>query len=228
MLILPIILWWADAPLRFAIGRSRVIVSIISVTALLTSSSFNQTAFAEDWFSGADSIASTPLIPTNGSWTVKSQTESDANLLREGTEIPAMDGRVIKLGRRWAFISMADETAHAEAGALTRNRLGRSSNDGLVAKPFFGKIRLVNTSPHSNKKAKVKFGSKEETASTNPKDGPAEKRSWILVENLMLQRVVEAIRADNNDDRWTLSGKVIEFFGENRMVIQTAQRSNAE
>tara|TARA_R110002111_G_scaffold100750_3_gene156047 strand:- start:799 stop:1032 length:234 start_codon:yes stop_codon:yes gene_type:complete len=50
----------------------------------------------------------------------------------------------------------------------------------------------------------------------------------ILAENLMLQRIVESIRSDVTDSRWVLSGKVTEFFGENRMVISTAQRSNAE
>ena len=50
----------------------------------------------------------------------------------------------------------------------------------------------------------------------------------VLAENLMLQRVVDAVRNDSADDHWILSGVVTEFFGRNRMVIKTAQRSNAE
>lgn len=50
----------------------------------------------------------------------------------------------------------------------------------------------------------------------------------VLAENLMLQRIVDSIRDDAADDRWIISGVVTEFFGENRMVIKTAQRSNAE
>ena len=41
----------------------------------------------------------------------------------------------------------------------------------------------------------------------------------------MLQRIVEAIREDADDDRWTVSGQVSEFFDQNRLIIRTAQRS---
>ena len=50
----------------------------------------------------------------------------------------------------------------------------------------------------------------------------------VLIENLMLQRIAESVRSDNSDDRWILTGTMTEYFGENRMVIETAQRSNAE
>ena len=56
---------------------------------------------------------------------------------------------------------------------------------------------------------------------------PAGEVAHILVtENLMLQRIVEAIRADATDDRWMVSGEVSEFFNENRLTIRTAQRAN--
>ncbi len=43
----------------------------------------------------------------------------------------------------------------------------------------------------------------------------------------MLQRIVEATRADANDDRWEVSGEILEFFEQNRLLIRTIQRANA-
>lgn len=48
-----------------------------------------------------------------------------------------------------------------------------------------------------------------------------------LVENLVLQRMINAIRADSNDHTWTITAKVTEFFDENRLLLLTAQRANA-
>ncbi|WP_197171120.1 hypothetical protein [Novipirellula aureliae] len=49
----------------------------------------------------------------------------------------------------------------------------------------------------------------------------------ILVENLVLQRMINAIRADSNDHTWTITAKVTEFFDENRLLLLTAQRANS-
>lgn len=51
---------------------------------------------------------------------------------------------------------------------------------------------------------------------------------FVLVENLSLQRIVEAIQADPSDDRWIITGTVNEYFGSNGLTIQTAQRSNSK
>ena len=48
----------------------------------------------------------------------------------------------------------------------------------------------------------------------------------LMVENLLLQRVVEAIRDDTIADRWSVTGRVTEFFGENRLILQTARRAD--
>jgi hypothetical protein len=63
-----------------------------------------------------------------------------------------------------------------------------------------------------------------QAAGGEPAAEPSTAR-FVLVENLMLQRIVEAIRADSRDNSWLLSGEVTEFFQENRLLIRTAQRA---
>ena len=50
----------------------------------------------------------------------------------------------------------------------------------------------------------------------------------LLAENLMLQRIVQAIREDELDNLWQLTGHVTEYFGQNRLTILTAQRGQSK
>ena len=50
----------------------------------------------------------------------------------------------------------------------------------------------------------------------------------LIAENLMLQRIVEAIREDELDTSWEVTGKVTEYFDENRLTIITAQRAESK
>ena len=54
------------------------------------------------------------------------------------------------------------------------------------------------------------------------------ERIVLIAENLMLQRIVQAIREDELDSLWTVTGRVTEYFGENRLTILTAQRGQAK
>lgn len=63
-----------------------------------------------------------------------------------------------------------------------------------------------------------------------PERGSATGRSMrlprlMLSENLMLQRIVEAIRVDSGDDHWTITGRITEFFEENRLIVLSAKRA---
>ena len=49
----------------------------------------------------------------------------------------------------------------------------------------------------------------------------------LITENLMLQRIVQAIKEDELDRSWQITGRVTEYFGENRLTILTAQRAQA-
>jgi len=44
----------------------------------------------------------------------------------------------------------------------------------------------------------------------------------------MPQRIVEAIREDELDTSWEVTGKVTDYFDENRLAIITAQRAESK
>lgn len=52
-------------------------------------------------------------------------------------------------------------------------------------------------------------------------------RLMILCENQMLQRIVEASDAEDSHDRWQISGEILEYFNQNRLLIRTIQRASA-
>jgi len=101
----------------------------------------------------------------------KSKTE-ETQLLREGTRVPLTTGRIVMLGRRWAFVPVREEA------------------EGKSNSPPLSQI--------------------------------------ILQENLMLQRIAKAINTDASDDHWIITGEVTEFFSENRLMIQLAQRAGRQ
>jgi hypothetical protein len=57
--------------------------------------------------------------------------------------------------------------------------------------------------------------------------GNSSEHIVLITENLMLQRIVQAIREDELDSLWQVTGRVTEYFGENRLTILTAQRGQA-
>jgi hypothetical protein len=144
--------------------------------------------------------------------------------LREGTMIPPTAGRVVMLGRRWAFVPANQESAKPH-DLVDLEAPFRTSTVSFHSKPRPTRLGAAATTI---------FGSSDSSGATLIRnDGAVENDSasdlphLILVENLMLERIVEAIRADASDDRWLLSGEVTEFFTENRLLIRTAQRANS-
>jgi len=119
-------------------------------------------------------------------------------VLREGTVIPPTEGRVVMQGRRWVFIPNPASSQSGERGI--------EGSD--TAAP------------------------RAETVATGGANPQRHRLAWqvpqmMLTENLNLQRVAEAVAADDSDDQWILSGQVCEYFGQNCLTIRTAQRSNS-
>ena len=129
----------------------------------------------------------------------------DAPLLREGTRTPRVIGRFSLSGRRWSFLP--------EAGV---------SSSGLISSS--GSAEMTQ--------GQVVTTTSDQTLQYRVDDfEPAAQRPlppMIVAENLMLQRVVEAIRESGMEDRWVIRGEISEFFGENRLTLLTAQRAAAE
>ncbi len=85
--------------------------------------------------------------------------------------------------------------------------------------------RDAQTNKTTAQQAKVQSSDQSNSDGTDEVSA-ADEIQILVSENLMLQRIVEAIRADRNDNRWTITGRVTEFFEDNRLVLQTAQRAN--
>lgn len=154
--------------------------------------------------------------------------------LREGTAIPPTIGRVVNLGRRWAFIPLGEQL-HAQREYPTRartpdappaspaNRLGSSESRITLN-------RGVNLGWESDPTSQRKWTGDtlvRQTDGDAPDTFNARSQHIILCENQMLQRIVEATRADASDDRWEISGEMLEFFDQNRLLIRTIQRANS-
>lgn len=202
--------------MRIAAGRLAITLTIIAAIALSCGSQVT-TVIADDRYDRNKGQAT--FEPAGNE-------KHNAELLREGTLIPPTVGRIVMLGRRWAFIPA---------------RQVQKTDDDLVT---FGSDRAVASMVSFTRKprpTRLGAGSTSFSASADSKMGVTLVRTEtsngntfrtvlpqvLVVENLMLQRIAEAIRADGSDDRWTVSGEVMEYFNENQLLIRTAQRAGS-
>lgn len=234
MLLLPIILWWAKSPMRFSVGRSRQLICFVSLWAV-TAAAFPM---------ASQVIASEPVQSSNGAGG-----NLNAHVIREGTIVPPTSGRVVMLGRRWAFVPDESTLLHRQLkGELLSGKLDEKarsnpnlrrlvdvdratdqvSNKRGVAVKFDRINRMIGPVTMVNLPTRLASSRADRDASTDTKKDSSVEGQVILAENLMLQRIVSSLRNDVSDDRWVVSGTISEFFGENRMVISAAQRGNAE
>jgi hypothetical protein len=141
--------------------------------------------------------------------------------LREGTLIPPTPGRIALIGRRWAFIPAGPDADPSDPLAVTgifpETALPTAPGTDSAARPFG--FRPSGDRPTGGPTNPATAGNSHVGARGKPTG------QMLISENLMLQRIVEAIREDAADDRWTISGEVSEFFEQNRLIIRTAQRS---
>lgn len=121
--------------------------------------------------------------------------------LREGSKISPTVGRFIPSDNQWFF---QPETP-----------LGIAKP---IAKPF---AQNGSKSVAGNDKPRANSGGESSATKTHP----AAIVRFLVLENLALQRVAQTISQDPSDDRWSISGIVTEYFGENRVLITTAARA---
>ena len=144
---------------------------------------------------------------------------NEIKMLREGTRIPPTTGRVVMLGRRWVFIAVtAQETDETVA------RLDPTVRRAFLVKNV--KHRPSRLCQPQHRKTPKRFRPAVAPIQEMNPSVPNALKQILLHENLMLQRVVEAIQADPTDNHWVVSGEVTEFFNENRLSIHLAQRAN--
>lgn len=205
-------------------GHLRPVVAIVLITILaFPGTAFPPECVAEDrFYTDAGRTENKQLVGTNG---------KNQNRLREGTLVPPTIGRIELKGRRWEFVSDITRAQPEDVVETTPVEHG-----WLVG--FIPRSRALRTAPSQSKRQRTlgrqrtmqKTPKPAQTLASVParvdKPGLALPTSIVLTENLMLQRIAEAIRENPSDDLWVISGEITEFFEENRLIIRTAQRSN--
>ncbi len=178
MLLLPLLFYWAQTPMHFSTSQRRILIAATALATFLAPLAIVSTShlvLAADPF-----VRDAAVDPARQTGRDEALANRDlpagkrGRLLREGTRIPPTVGRVVLIGRRWAFVPASHDAA-PEAKSV----------------------------PH------------------------LELPQMVISENLMLQRIAEAIHVDSSDDSWTISGEIAEFFDSNRLIIVTAQRANS-
>ena len=160
-----------------------------------------------------------PELATSSCEAKESQPGPPNHVLREGTRIPPTTGRIVMVGRRWAFIPVAHA---AEPDSTARGPL-TVTHAFLTAEAKQRATRLGSSGQdYGLNRFKIAATQIDEVTRQLP---PAFEQI-LLQENLMLQRIVKAIRSDATDDHWVISGEITEFFNENRLAIRLAQRAN--
>ncbi|TWU49676.1 hypothetical protein [Rubripirellula reticaptiva] len=236
MFLLPVILWWAKEPMRFAIGRTRrAVCSAIMFAIAITSSHWaTHACAADDRIGRSDEAERHSPTPVGANAPVV--------LLREGTMVPPTKGKVVMLGRRWVFIINSPHTAAEDDGLaiLGRRRsslFARSSSTSsqssaarkVAQSAEIRPRRMMSEVSFAPLREPAKSAALPESESTLVSQVAARSPTqFTLSENLSLQRIVESLRDDSSDDQWILSGEISEFLGENRLTIRTAQRSNGD
>ena len=288
MLIVPAVYFWAHRPLAAAAPRPRMWwVSILVIATMVTTArpAPAQSPGIETWrrpFSRPSQIERSPVARVaqqqDNSWVRGELLDSSMNPAnneidaaqhrREGTQVKEVRGRILRIGRRLAFVpdasvrkpsgsnaerrldshtfasggrwdgssnkdmqrsdtnvpDAASSTSDLRSSTVTledRLRAGRldvGNPDGSVgADPFRSGLRRNAGSPIDL----FRSGGGGESASR-----PAETSSWMLLENLMLERIDRSLREDPTDDRWTIGGLLTEFDEQNFLLIRWAQRTS--
>ncbi len=137
-------------------------------------------------------------------------------LLREGTRIPPTAGRFRRVGRRWEFVSDAAEEL---ADAKTEAEDARFEDARLFDDRKAPNRDADATTPTATGGVSADAASASETRPEVPR--------MLVVENLMLQRIEEAVRDDPAANRWNVTGVVTEYQNENRLIVTTAERADA-
>ncbi len=154
--------------------------------------------------------------------------------LREGTSVPAILGTVVALGpRRWAFVPAAappleavQSVKESESVKITSTQQSRAVTRRVDSVTLSTKVPITRDGGE-RRRGDAAVSVLQDAGKSEAGEKKSE-RIVLIAENLMLQRIVQAIREDELDSLWTVTGRVTEYFGENRLTILTAQRGQAK
>ena len=207
MILIPLLVWYSRRPDSYSLSDAkRCLVVVLLTLVLMPCDPMTEWCQAEQ----------PQALPLENQGKAN---QAERRLLREGTRISPITGRVVMLGRRWVFIPSNNQV---EENAVA-NRDTQVMRAYMVANAPLRGSRLGSLTYANGLK---RFHTVAAPLEGNGAEESIPFEQIMLQENLMLQRIVEAIRADATDDHWRVSGKVTEFFGENLLSIEIAQRAN--
>ncbi len=222
-LLIPLFILWVRSPMHFS-KTLRTIAQVAIFSVCMTVPPTSQSVAGEGYGD------TPPLVPTLGradaTVDASSPTDSEARHFREGTLVEGITGRFAMVGRRWAFIPDRpldlSRTAAGSAGAVEPESSKTTTVNSTIfgARTPSGKSVAVVTSTTRTKNHLLKQYQSLDTPITS-----ADLPQLLVSENLMLQRVVDAVRADQADSQWTVSGEIKEFFDENVLLLKTVKRT---
>lgn len=176
MLLLPLVMWWAREPMRFAARPWR---RILLPTMIL----FLTAYFSVGMIRINPLVAQSPLVMQTTPESSRDYLSRTANasqrveLLREGTKINNVPGRIISVGQRWCFVPEMNGSAVSAAGF------------------------------------------------DDPGQPTGRTKSFCICENLILQRITDAVKLDPSDDRWTVNATLSVFEDQNFVLLLWAKRA---
>ncbi len=235
MILLPLFIFWAHNPMHF--GRPLRYTTLTSILLISIAAPTFSTVLAADGYGAPDQPDSVnaPISAGNGT------PHQEPRHIREGTVFENITGRFTMLGARWVFIPFQEDAADLSNGP--NNAAGQNnaagSNDAAVATSAFGQKRSTaivfesrsgsgrEISITTSTQQRSRLNTVKEYAPDNTTLTAVDLPQLVVVENLMLQRVVESMRADASEATWIVSGEVKEYFDDNVVMLRAAQRAVA-
>jgi len=115
----------------------------------------------------------------------------------------------------------ATRSAGESAGAANKNEPNKAtptaSKDATKSKDV---LRLREGHRFENLTAMIQITETERFMASIEGD-----KNFLVLENLALERIAEAMRIDSTDNRWVLTGRVTEFRGQNYVWVERATRA---
>ena len=98
---------------------------------------------------------------------------------------------------------------------------GASRGEGLPVESAQEPVRLLREGARVESKMMVVRSAADNLIFESEDD----KQSLEALENLALERVMQAVRADSSDKRWLVTGQVTEYRGRNFILLERVSRA---
>ncbi len=217
MILLPLFIFWAYNPMHF--GRPLRYATLAAILFISLVAPAFSTVLAADG-NGAPNQPDSLNGAHNAS---QGKPHQEPRHIREGTTFENITGRFTNVGSRWVFIPIREDSVAPNDPSIESNTFGQKRSTAIIFESRSGSGREISITTSTQQRSRLNLV--KEYAPDNATITAAELPQLIVVENLMLQRVVESMRADASEATWIVSGEVKEYFDDNVVMLRAAQRA---